>query len=227
MFFDQYYLIFVVPALILSIIAQIMVKSTFARYSRIASRRRITGAEAAGIILRSKGIQDLTIRQVEGTLSDHYDPATKTLALSRSVYGETSIAAIGVAAHESGHAVQHAVSYGPLILRGTLVPAANVGSAAGPYLALAGLFFGLPLLIDLGIILFSAAVFFYLVTLPVEFNASRRAVEALGSNAILTEEELVGVRRVLSAAAMTYVASALTAVASLLRLVMLSRSRRD
>lgn len=226
MYFDQYYLMLVVPALILSVIAQIMVKSTFARYSRIKSRRGISGAEAAGIILRSRGLQGLTIRHIGGTLSDHYDPSTKTLSLSDAVYGETSIAAIGVAAHESGHALQHAGSYGPLVLRGTLVPVANIGSAAGPYLAIAGLFFGLPILIDLGILLFSAAVLFYLVTLPVEFNASRRAVEAIGTNAILTEEELVGVKRVLSAAAMTYVASALTAVASLLRLVMLSR-RRD
>lgn len=227
MFFDQYYLMLVVPALILSVIAQISVKSAFSRYSKVKSRRGITGAEAAAIILRSKGIQGLTIRQVEGSLSDHYDPAAKTLALSRSVYGETSIAAIGVAAHEVGHAIQDAKAYGPLVLRGTLVPLANIGSAAGPYLAIAGLFFGLPLLIDIGIILFSAAVFFYLVTLPVEFNASRRAIEAIGDNAILTSEELTGVKRVLSAAAMTYVASALTAVASLLRLILLSRSRRD
>jgi Zn-dependent membrane protease YugP len=225
--FDLYYLILVVPTLILSLIAQIMVKSTFARYSRIGSRRNISGADAARILMQSNNIRDVRIEQVAGSLTDHYNPGTKTLALSQPVFGETSIAAIGVAAHETGHAIQHATSYGPLGLRSTLVPVANIGSSVGPYIAIAGLIFNMPLILNLGIVLFAGAVLFYLITLPVEFNASRRALALLNSNAILTDEELSGARKVLTAAAMTYVASALTAVASLLRLVLLSRDNRD
>ncbi len=227
MFFDQYYLLLVVPTLILSVIAQIMVKSTFAKYSKIKSRRNITGAEAARVLMRGGGIADVRIEETGGSLTDHYDPRDKTLRLSLPVYGETSIAAIGVAAHETGHAFQHAASYGPLALRSYLVPAANIGSSIGPYVALAGLFFSMPLLLDIGIVLFSVAVLFYLVTLPVEFNASSRAVAILRTNAVLTDEELSGVKKVLTAAALTYVASALTAVASLLRLVLLARDRRN
>lgn len=227
MFFDQYYLVLVVPTLLLAIFAQIKVKSTFSKYSSVASRRHITGAEAARLLMRTNNINDVGIEQVRGSLTDHYDPASKTLRLSEPVYGSTSIAAIGVAAHEAGHAVQHATSYGPLALRSYLVPVANIGSAAGPYLAVAGLFMNVPFLFDLGILLFGGAVLFYLITLPVEFNASSRAIAILRSNAVLSDEELSGVKKVLSAAAMTYVASALTAVASLLRLVLLSRRRND
>ncbi len=227
MFFDQYYLLLVVPTLILSVIAQVMVKSTFARYSKIASKRNITGADAARILMRSNSITDVKIEEVAGTLTDHYDPASKVLRLSRPVYGQNSIAAIGVAAHETGHAIQHATGYGPLALRSYLVPVANIGSSFGPYLAIAGLFFGMPILLNAGIVLFSGAVLFYLVTLPVEFNASGRAIAILRNNAVLSDNELDGVKSVLTAAALTYVASALTAVASLLRLVLLSRNRRD
>lgn len=227
MFFDQYYLVLVVPTLILSLFAQIMVKSTFSRYSKILSRRHITGADVARLLMRTNSITDVQIEAVPGSLTDHYDPAAKKLRLSEPVYGETSIAAIGVAAHETGHAIQHAMGYGPLVLRSTLVPVANIGSAAGPYMAIAGLFFGMPFLLNLGIILFAGAVLFYLVTLPVEFNASSRAIAILRHNAVLSDDELVGVKKVLTAAAMTYVASALTAVASLLRLVLLARNRRD
>jgi Zn-dependent membrane protease YugP len=225
MFFDKYYLLLVVPTLILSIYAQIKVKTTFSRFSKEQSRRRITGAEAAKLLMRSSGINDVGIETVAGSLSDHYDPSSKTLRLSEPVYGETSIAAIGVAAHETGHAIQHATGYGPLALRSYLVPVANIGSMFGPYIAIAGLFFGLPFLLDLGIILFAGAVLFYLITLPVEFNASSRAIAILRNNGVLAEEELSGVRAVLTAAAMTYVASALTAVANLLRLVLLARDR--
>mgnify|MGYP000983189128 CR=1 FL=1 len=226
MYFDQYYMILIVPTLILSLIAQIMVKSTFARYSKVEPRRRITGAEAAGILLRTNGISDVSIEPVGGSLTDHYNPSKKTLALSEPVYGESTIAAIGVAAHETGHAIQHARGYGPLALRSLLVPMAGIGSSLGPYIAIAGIFFSLPWLLNLGILLFSVAVLFYVVTLPVEFNASSRAIAILRSNAVLSDEELAGVRKVLTAAAMTYVASALTAIASLLRLILLSR-RRD
>jgi Zn-dependent membrane protease YugP len=227
MFFDKYYLLLVVPTLILAIYAQIKVQSTFARFSKKESSGHVTGAEAARTLMRANGISDVSIEEVSGSLTDHYDPTAKKLRLSESVYGNTSIAAIGVAAHETGHAIQHATGYGPLALRSYLVPVANIGSAVGPYIAIAGLFFGLPFLLDIGIVLFAGAVLFYLITLPVEFDASARAVAILRSNAVLSDEELSGVKKVLSAAAMTYVASALTAVASLLRLVLLARDRRD
>lgn len=225
-YFDQYYLILVVPALILSVIAQLAVKSTFAKYSKIINRHRMTGAEAAASILRINGIRDVSVTSVEGHLTDHYDPAGKVLKLSRPVFGAASIAAVGVAAHEAGHAIQHARAWAPLVLRSTLVPVANIGSSVGPYLALAGIFFSMPLLLNAGILLFGAAVAFYLVTLPVEIDASRRALLYLRQNAMLTTEELSGAQKVLTAAAFTYIASALTAVASLARLVLLARDRR-
>lgn len=226
MYFDYYYLILVVPAVILSLWAQIMVKSTFARYSRIPCSRRFTGQDAAAFLMKLNNIGDVRIEPVGGSLTDHYDPSAKVLRLSAPVYGQTSIAAIGVAAHETGHAIQHARSYGPLVLRSALVPAANIGSSFGPWLAVAGIFFSLPLLINIGIILFGGAVVFYLITLPVEFDASARAVKILRDNKVLTGEELAGVKKVLTAAALTYVASALTALMSFLRLILLSRNRR-
>jgi len=225
MFFDYYYLILVVPTLILSMIAQFMVKSTFSKYSKVLCKKNITGQEAAQLLMRSSTINDVSIEQVGGSLTDHYDPRSKRLRLSQPVYGHPSIAAVGVAAHEAGHAIQHAKSYGPLVLRSTLVPVANIGSTFGPWVAIAGFFFQLPLLINIGILLFSGAVLFYLVTLPVEFNASARAMALLESGNILSKDELAGARKVLTAAAMTYVASALTAIMSLLRLVLLSRGR--
>jgi Zn-dependent membrane protease YugP len=226
MYFDYYYLVLVVPAVILSLWAQVMVKSTFTRFSRIQSSRRITGQDAAAFLMKVNNIRDVRVEPVGGSLTDHYDPSSKVLRLSRLVYNQTSIAAIGVAAHETGHAIQHARSYGPLILRSALVPVANIGSSFGPWLAVAGLFFSLPILINIGIILFGGAVVFYLITLPVEFNASSRAIKILRDNNILAGEELAGVKKVLAAAALTYVASALTALMSFLRLILLSRSRR-
>jgi Zn-dependent membrane protease YugP len=226
MFFDYYYLILVVPTLILSLVAQVMVKSTFSKYSKIACSKRITGQDAAALLLQANNIRDVKIEAVAGSLTDHYDPSSKKLRLSTPVYGQTSIAAVGVAAHETGHAIQHAVKYGPLALRGTLVPVANIGSMFGPYIAMAGLLFSLPMLIDIGIILFAGAVLFYVITLPVEFNASARALAILKSNNVLTKDELKGVKKVLSAAALTYVASALTAMMSLLRLILLRNKRR-
>jgi Zn-dependent membrane protease YugP len=226
MYFDYYYLVLVVPTLILSLFAQILVKSTFAKYSRIRCSRNITGTDVAAYLLKANGIRDVRIEGVAGSLTDHYDPGSKVLRLSRPVYAQPSIAAVGVAAHETGHAIQHAVSYGPLILRGTLVPIANIGSSIGPILAIAGIFFSLPLLINLGIFLFSGAVLFYVITLPVEFNASARAIAILRSNKVLTPGELEGVKKVLTAAALTYVAAALTAIMSLLRLLLISKTRR-
>jgi Zn-dependent membrane protease YugP len=226
MYFDYYYLTLVVPTLIFSIIAQILVKSTFSKYSKIHCSHSITGQDAALLLLKSNSINGVAIEQVRGSLTDHYDPGSKKLRLSEPVYGQPSIAAVGVAAHETGHAIQHAKGYGPLVLRSTLVPIANIGSSFGPWLAIAGLFLSLPFLIDIGLIFFAAAVVFYIVTLPVEFNASARALAMLRSGNVLTQEELSGVRKVLTAAALTYVASALTAIMSFLRLFLLSRGRR-
>lgn len=227
MYIDIYYIILIVPTLLLSIWAQIKVKSTFASYSQKINSRGITGAQAAAYLLRVNNINDVRIERVSGNLTDHYDPSSKVLRLSESVYGKTSIAAVGVAAHETGHAIQHAVGYGPLVLRSTLVPVANIGSSAGPALALLGIIFSWNFLLNLGILLFGCAVLFYLVTLPVEFNASSRAVAILGKTGVMSPQELSGVKKVLSAAALTYVASALTAVANLLRLILISRNRRN
>jgi Zn-dependent membrane protease YugP len=223
---DIYYLILVAPTLLLSLFAQFKVKSTFARYSKILSSRKISGQNAAAVVLRSHKIGNVGIQAVQGSLTDHYDPSSKMIRLSQPVYGNTSIAAVGVAAHEAGHAIQHAVKWGPLALRKTLVPVANIGSSMGPWIAIAGLALSFPILINIGILLFSGAVLFYVITLPVEFDASNRAIVILRANNVLTEQELKGVKKVLSAAAMTYVASALTAIMSLLRLVLLSRRRR-
>jgi Zn-dependent membrane protease YugP len=224
--FDIYYLILIVPTLILSIYAQFLIKSTFSKYSRVMSSRNISGRDAAAYLMKQNRIGDVAIEPIRGSLTDHYDPSSKVLRLSEPVYGKTSIAAIGVAAHETGHAIQHAVSYGPLALRSGLVPVANIGSSFGPILAMIGIFFSFSLLINLGIIIFSGAVLFYVITLPVEFNASARAIAILRNNRVLSEQELAGVKKVLTAAALTYVASALTAIMSLVRLLLISRGRR-
>jgi len=230
---DIYYLILVAPTLLLSLIAQFMVKSTFSKYSKVPCSKGVTGTAAASLLLRSNNINDVHIEPVAGSLTDHYSPSDKKLRLSEPVYSASTLSAVGVAAHETGHAIQHARKWAPLVLRSTLVPVANIGSQFGPILAIAGLGFAAgdslsflsSLLFNLGIILFSGAVLFYVITLPVEFNASNRAIAILRSNNVLSNEELKGVRKVLNAAALTYVASALTAVANLLRLILLSRSR--
>ena len=226
MHIDIYYIVLVVPMIILSVICQAKVSSAFNKYNKVSTSRGLTGAEAARNLLKRNGIMDVTIERVRGNLTDHYDPRKKVLRLSDHVYSGSSVAALGVAAHETGHAVQHAESYGPIVLRGTLVPAANVGSMAGPYLALIGFFFNSDLMITIGILLFSVAVIFYLITLPVEFNASSRALEMLERDGMLSSAELNGSKKVLDAAALTYVASALVAVMSLARLLLLSRNRR-
>ncbi len=227
MYLDQYYLILVLPTILLSGLAQIMVKSTFAKYSNQASKKGISGAQAAQLLMRANNITNVSIERVAGQLTDHYSPTEHVLRLSEPVYGHTSIAAVGVAAHETGHAIQHDVGYAPLWLRSTLVPVANIGSQFGPVLAIAGLLLSFGVLIDIGLVLFAASVAFYVVTLPVEFNASHRAIKILRSTGSLDEEELRGVKKVLTAAAMTYVASALTAIASFLRLVLITRNRRN
>ena len=223
---DIYYIILVGPTILLSLFAQFMVKSTFSKYSKVPCSKGVTGTAAANLLLRSNNINDVKVEAVAGSLTDHYSPSDKKLRLSEPVYAAASISAVGVAAHEAGHAIQHARKWGPLALRSTLVPVANIGSSMGPVLAVAGLAAGFPLLINIGILLFGGAVLFYVITLPVEFNASNRAIAILRSNNVLNNEELKGVRKVLNAAALTYVASALTAIANLLRLILLSRSRR-
>ncbi len=207
-YFDWTYILILIAAVI-SIIAQIRVNTTFKKYSHVASASGITGAQAADRILKSQGIYDVTIRQVAGNLTDHYDPRNKTLNLSNSVYNVNSVAAVGVAAHECGHAIQHAKGYAPLGLRSALVPVANLGSKLSWLFILAGMLFSFNhTLIVTGIIMFSLAVLFQLVTLPVEFNASSRALQLLESNGILYQNEVSMTRKVLSAAALTYVAAA-------------------
>lgn len=226
MYFDYYYLILVVPALIISSLAQIFVKSSFAKYSKKMSQRNITGTQAAAYLLKVNGITDVKLGRIKGNLTDHFSPSEKVLRLSDSTFDSTSIAAIGVAAHETGHAIQHAKKYFPLTFRNMLVPVANIGSSAGPWLAIFGIAMSFPILTDIGILLFAGSVAFYVITLPVEFNASNRAIKILKQNNILSTEELKGVKKVLSAAAMTYVGSALVAMANLLRLILVSKNRK-
>ena len=216
MIFDPLYLLFMVPAFILSLVAQGLVKSSFSKYSKVGNRRGITGAEAARRILDSSGLSNVRIEPAQGRgLSDHYDPRTKVLRLSPDVYGKASLASVGVAAHEAGHALQDSKGYTPLKLRSALVPAAQLGSTLAWPLLFLGMFLGVMGMVKLGVIFFSGAVLFQVVTLPVEFNASARAMRALEGVGILSGDELSGARRVLSAAALTYVAAAVTAVLQL------------
>ena len=229
--FRYYYdptLIFALIGLVLSLVASARVNMVFNKYSRVISRSGMTGAMAAERILHSQGIYDVRIERVSGKLSDHYDPRNKVLRLSDSTYNDTSVAAIGVAAHECGHAVQHAKGYAPLAIRSALVPLANIGSNLGYLLVIIGLFFTAntgTILITIGLIAFSCAVLFQIVTLPVEFNASRRALAMLESQGILGSQEIKGSRSVLSAAAMTYVAAAATSILQLLRLIIIAGGR--
>ena len=221
-------IILVLIGVVISLWAQSRVTSTYNKYSRVRSRTGMTGAEAAMRLLHSQGIYDVTVRQVAGNLTDHYDPRTKVVNLSESVYRSTSIAALGVAAHECGHAMQHNDGYAPLRFRSALVPVANFGSRISWPLILFGLIIGglgSPLC-QIGILMFSLAVLFQLVTLPVEFNASNRAVKLLDSQRILSGEEVRGTRSVLNAAALTYVAAAASSMLQLLRLVILYGGRR-
>lgn len=229
--FDPTYLLVLIGAVI-CLIASARVKTTYQKYSQYRSMSGMTGAQAAERILRSAGIYDVTVLHVAGNLTDHYNPSKKTLNLSDSVYGSTSVAAVGVAAHECGHAIQHHQGYAPLSFRTAIVPVANIGSTLAWPLIIIGLLFSRnsgSLLINIGILCFSLAVLFQLVTLPVEFNASSRALRILGEQGILSESELPYTRKVLSAAALTYVASAAAAILQLLRLVLLfgGRSRDD
>ncbi|SUY47303.1 putative neutral zinc metallopeptidase [Clostridium putrefaciens] len=226
MFYDSTYLI-LVPALILSIWAQSKISSTFNKYSKIYSSKGYTGSQVARMILDSNGLVEVRIERVAGNLTDHYDPRDRVLRLSENVYSSTSVASIGVAAHEVGHAIQHQQEYRPLIIRNNIVPVVNISSRASWVIFFIGIIMGLPFLTNIGIVLFSAVVLFQLITLPVEFNASNRAIKILEDKSILYENEIVGAKKVLSAAALTYVAATLTAISQLLRLMALSNRRND
>ena len=227
--FDWTYFVFILPCVIITLFCQVKVKSTFSKYSKIRNSRNMTGAQAAEYVLRQNGVTGVRIEHTEGSLSDHFDPRTNVIRLSDTVYNSNSVAAIGVAAHEAGHAVQHAQNYLPNKIRGIILPLANLGSKLSWILILLGLVFTAKVgytFLYIGIIMFSLSVLFTLATLPVEFNASKRALECIRENNLLVDEEYKGAKRTLQAAAMTYVAAALTAVMQLLRLIVIARSRR-
>lgn len=224
--FDWTYLCLVLPCMIFALIASASVKNTFNRYSKQLSRRQLTGEQAARQVLAAHGIHNVRIEQVSGKLSDHYDPKANVIRLSPEVYGSTSTAAIGVACHEAGHAVQYAQEYGPIKLRAAIIPVTNIGSKLAMPLILLGIILNFLgeisyVFIYIGIICFSLSLLFQLITLPVEFNASRRAVKAMETSHILYEDELKGAKKVLSAAAMTYVAATAVALAQVLRLLLI------
>ncbi|MBQ4529465.1 MAG: zinc metallopeptidase [Lachnospiraceae bacterium] len=226
-YFDPTYILILI-GVVLSLFASAKMKSTFAKYSKVRSYTGMTGAQAAERLLQAEGIYDVRVEHISGNLTDHYDPKGKVLRLSDTVYQSTSVAALGVAAHECGHAIQHKEGYAPLKIRGSMVPAVNIGAQISWPLIFVGIIFSsLDFLIQFGIILFSLTVLFQLVTLPVEFNASRRALAALERNHILQEVEIKSTRKVLTAAALTYVAAAAASILQLLRLLILFGGRRD
>ena len=229
MYFDPTYML-VILGVIICMMASAKMNSTFNKYSRVRNHSGMTGRESAEEILRRAGIYDVRVEHISGNLTDHYDPRSKVLRLSDATYNSTSVAAMGVAAHECGHAVQHETGYVPLKIRGALVPIANFGSTIAWPLIIIGLFFNSrssALFLNLGILAFSLAVLFQIVTLPVEFNASNRAIRVLGSSGMLYEDEVKATRKVLTAAALTYVAGAASAILQLLRIILLTGNRRD
>lgn len=233
MYISFEYIIILIPAIILTVYAQSKVFSTFKKYSAVRCRSGMTGAEAARRILNSNGIYDVEIQPIGGSLTDNYDPSRKVLRLSQDVYGSTSLSAVGVAAHESGHAIQHSRNYVPLKLRSAMVPLTNLASRMAMPFILIGILFGAYwgsrvgyTIVEIGIVFFAVSVLFSLITLPVEFNASRRAVKTLQETGVVAQDEVGAVRSVLSAAALTYVAAAATAIASLLRLILIFGGRR-
>ena len=224
--FDYWYIILVVPTIIIALIAQLNVSSTFSKYSKKASRIGLSAADVTRRILDSNGLFDVRVERVGGNLTDHFDPKANVIRLSDSVYNSNSIAAIGVAAHEAGHAVQHAQDYAPIKIRNSIVPVANIGSTIAPFIIIFGIVLAFEPLVWIGIILYSTIAIFQLVTLPVEFNASRRAIETLEGLNILDTEENKDARKVLSAAALTYVAALITTLATLLRFILIAGGRR-
>ncbi len=225
-YMDFSYILLVVPVLIASLIIQAKLKSTYAKYSKIINVRGITGAQAAQFVLNYYGVTNVAVRCGTGKLTDHYDPRTNVIVLSPEVYNNPSIAAVGIACHEAGHAAQHAEGYAPIKIRNTILPVCNVGSSLSIPLIILGLFIGFSSFIWAGILLFSFVVIFQLVTLPVEFNASNRAIHVIESNGLLSFEEKTGAEKVLKVAALTYVASLATSVAQLLRLIIRFGGRR-
>ena len=226
-YFDSYYILLVIPAMLIAVWAQYKVTSTFNKYNEYYSSSGETAASIARRILDQNGLYDVRIERVAGNLTDHYDPRSGVIRLSDSVYNSTSVGAIGVAAHEVGHAIQYQTNYFPIKLRAVLIPITTIGSNISIPLAIIGLILGLPLLTDIGIILFLSVVVFQLVTLPVEFNASGRAIKTLRDYHMLNSDELDGAKKVLTAAALTYVAALIVAVANLLRLILLRNNRNN
>ena len=228
LYIDPWYIILVVPAMLLAFWAQINVNTTFSRYSKVLAPSGMTGAESARRVLEANGVTGVRIERISGNLTDHFDPKTNTIRLSESVYDATTVSADGVAAHEAGHAVQYAIGYAPMQLRAAIIPATNIGSQLAMPLVLLGLIFSSAMLVDIGIIAFSMSTLFQLITLPVEFNASRRAVATLESSCV-SDTEVKGAKAVLRAAALTYVAALAVSLASLLRIILLfgNRNRRD
>ncbi len=228
LYYDQYYILLVVPMLILSLVAQVMVKSAFNKQSKVLSSRGITGEQAAARVLYHYGITDVRIeRSTSGTLSDHFDPKAKVIRLSDGVYGSSSVAAIGIACHEAGHAAQHAQGYVPIKIRNAILPVCNIGSRLGLPLAILGYFLGFEPLVSVGLLLYALIAVFQFATLPVEFNASKRAVDVIEETNMLAVDEVGGAKKVLTAAAMTYVTALLVSLANLLRFVIRFSSRRD
>ena len=229
MYFDPTYVL-VLLGVVICMVASAKMNSTFNKYSRVRNHSGMTGRDAAEQILHREGLYDVRIEHISGNLTDHYDPRTKVVRLSDATYNSTSVAALGVAAHECGHAVQHATGYVPLKIRGSLVPVANFGSSIAWPLIILGLFFNgrsSAMFINFGILAFSLAVLFQIVTLPVEFNASNRALKILGNSGMLYESEVKDTRKVLTAAALTYVAGAASAILQLLRILLLTNNRRN
>ena len=227
LFYDYYYVALVLPAIIASLIVQVKLKSTYSKFGKIGNQRRITGAQAAQMVLNYYGINDVRIESISGELTDHFDPTAKVIRLSSGVYNNTSIAAVGIACHEAGHAAQHAEAYKPIVIRNSFVPVCNIGSKLSIPLLIAGVILSFPTLVWAGIILFSLVALFQLLTLPVEFNASNRAIMVIEACGLLSTEERVGAVKVLKAAALTYVAALAVTLAQLLRLILRYAGRRD
>ena len=226
-YYDWTYLLIMLPCIVLTIICQINVNTTFNKYSKIRNSRNMTGAQAAEYVLRANGVTGVQIMQVAGNLTDHFDPRSNVIRLSDNVYNSNSIAAVGVACHEAGHAVQHAQGYVPNNIRSAIMPVANIGSKLSWIFIVLGLASSMfQVLLYVGIVFFAASVLFTLATLPVEFNASSRALACIRDNDLLSTDEYKGARRTLQAAAMTYVAAAATALLQLLRLILLANNRR-
>lgn len=224
--YDYYYLILVVPALIISLIAQLNVKNVYASMAKVKNSKNLTGAQAALNVLSYYGIHNVRVEVTGGKLTDHYDPRTNVIRLSPEVYSGSSIASVGIACHEAGHAAQHAQNYAPIKIRNSILPFANIGSSMGFTIAIIGYFMGLELIVNIGIILFAAVVLFQLVTLPVEFNASSRALKVIGETNMLYDDEIPKARKVLRAAALTYIASLLVSIMSLLRLILRTNRKK-